>query len=90
MRRDQPAHRVPDPGGGRLDLVGGTYTIDVTVRRPDETVYDQDHRTLRLLKQRGSRLDRRLIQSGWRNGQRFDDAAALIETQVQQRKPSTT
>jgi ABC-type polysaccharide/polyol phosphate transport system ATPase subunit len=30
----------------RLDLVGGTYTIDVTVRRPDETVYDQDHRTL--------------------------------------------
>jgi hypothetical protein len=28
----------------RLDLLGGTYTLDVAVGRPDGTPYDQDHR----------------------------------------------
>ena len=30
----------------RLDLVAGTYSVDVVVHRPDNTLYDQDHRTL--------------------------------------------
>ena len=30
----------------RLDLVAGTYSLDVMVHRPDNTLYDQDHRTL--------------------------------------------
>ena len=30
----------------RLDLVAGTYSVDIMVHRPDNTLYDQDHRTL--------------------------------------------
>ena len=30
----------------RLDLVAGTYSLDVVVHRPDNTLYDQDHHTL--------------------------------------------
>jgi len=30
----------------RLDLVDGTYSLDVAVHRPDGTVYHEDHRTL--------------------------------------------